>query len=111
MWPPTRQPRHYPDHHRSFQSINGQYYSKGERGDYYNVANKRGIPSYAITPQNADSFPANRVVCNGGDYWKMSVATALSEPMFCGRLSPKGMESVCCNSPLHHLFYFELKEV
>lgn len=46
-------------------------------------------------------------VCNGGDYWKMSVATALSEPMFCGHFLPKGMQSVCIDSPLRIFFYFE----
>lgn len=40
------------------------------------------------------------VVCNSGDYWKMSVGTALSEPMFGGSLLPEGMESVCMDSPL-----------
>lgn len=73
--PPTHQPRHYPDHYASFQPINGQYYSKGERGDYYNVANSGGIPSYAITPQNADSFPTNR---GGLQRWGL-------------------LENVCCN--------------
>lgn len=46
------------------------------------------------------------VVCNSGDYWKMSVGTALSEPMFGGRLLPEGMESVCMESPLQNIWFY-----